>query len=417
MSHNPMVKHVSLGLLERLTVEKGTVAVLYKKQIFDREAGPGERIGNTQADIVDTSPQTLVWRAELPAASQNDFFSYSITMRYAVADPRRMVEERVADTEALLTNALQQTLRRETRAYRLNQHAALEPVLEELLRDLDLPTLCGLRFQEPPDVVFNLSERTQARIKELNRQDKLLRLPQTAVHSDDLPSNEPAYRFRVNVSMQYRVTNPDELPYDTLPEAERELWPRIQRALRRASRQYEVVEIAKAETAMQDALDDLLEGSGVHGFGLEVTAVDISADLDETARRRYVELANIQHTTALETARLNGMKANMAFFSDLIKQGSWAVLAVAVSKGEVTMDDLYQRMSDAEQQKLAMQVDLLKTLRHDNSRDEAQDYDIAKVLLHTVASQALGSQAPGLAAPTPAQQLTDSSSTAEGGEQ
>ncbi len=412
MSHNPMVKHASLGLLERLTVEKGTVAVLYKNQRFEREAEPGERIGNTQADIVDTSSQTLVWRAELPAAGQNDCFSYTITMRYAVADPRRMVEERVADTEALLTNALQQTLRRETRAYRLNQHAALEPILEDLLRDLDLPALCGLRFQEPPDVVLNLSERTQARIKELDRQEKIMRLPQTAVHSDDLPSSEPAYRFRVNVNVQYRVVNPEELPYDTLPEAERELWPRIQRALRRASRQYEVVEIAKAETAMQNALDDVLDGGGVHGFGLEVTAVDISADLDETARKRYIELANIQHTAALETARLNGMKANTAFFSDLIKQGSWAVLAVAVSKGEVTMADLYQRMSAAEQQKLAMQVDLLKTLRQDNSRDEAQDYDIAKVLLHTVASQALGSQAPGLAAPAPAPQLTDSSKTA-----
>ena len=168
---------------------------------------------------------------------------------------------------------------------------------------------------------------------------------------------------------------------------------------------------------MQDALDDLLDGPGVEGFGLRITAADVNADLDETARKRYVELANIQHTAALETARLNGMKANTAFFSDLIKQGSWAVLAVAVSKGEVTMEDLYQRMTQAEQQKLNMQVELLKTLRQDNSRDEAQDYDIAKVLLHTVASQALGSQAPGLAAPAPAPQLTDSSKAAGSGSQ
>lgn len=415
MSHNPILKHVNLGLIERLTVEKDTIAVLFKNQRFEREAAAGERIGNTQADIVDIAPQTLVWRAELPAKDQNDFFPFTITLRYAVSDPYRMVKDRVTDTEALLETTLQQALRNTTRAYRLNQHAALEPELEQALTNLDLNGLCGLTFLAQPDAVLNLSERTQARIKELDRIEKAMRLPQTAVHGDDFPSKEAAYRFRVNVNVQYRVTDAAELPYDTLAQAEEQLWPRIQRALRRASRDYEVVDIARAETAMQDALDDVLDGSGIRGFGLEITAVDVSADLDQSARQRYVELAEIQHKAALETARLNGMKANTTFFSELIKQGSWAVLAVAVSKGEVSMEDLYQRMTQSEQQKLAMQVDLLKTLRQDNSRDEAQDYDIAKVLLHTVASQALGSQAPGLAAPPATPQLPDSSKTAGGG--
>lgn len=417
MAHNPILKHANLGLIERLTVEKDTIAVLFKNQRFEREAAAGERIGNTHADIVDIAPQTLAWRAELPAKDQNDFFPFTITMRYAVSDPYRMVKDHVTDTEALLTTSLQQALRSTTRAYRLNQHAALEQVLEQALSNLDLHGLCGLSFQGQPDAVLNLSERTQARIKELDRQEKAMRLPQTAIHGDEFPSKEAAYRFRVNVNVQYRVIDPAEIPYDTLAQAEEQLWPRIQRALRRASRDYEVVEIARAETAMQDALDDVLDGSGIHGFGLEVTALDVSADLDDSARRRYVELAEIQHKAALETARLDGMKANTTFFSDLIKQGSWAVLAVAVSKGEVTMEDLYQRMTQSEQQKLAMQVDLLKTLRQDNSRDEAQDYDIAKVLLHTVAEQALGNKAPGLAPPAPAPQLPASSKTAEGGGQ
>ena len=86
MPHNPILKHVNLGCFQRMTVEKDTVAVLYKNQRFEREAGAGERISNAQADIVDAGPHTFVWRAELPAADQNDFFSFTITIRYAVAE-------------------------------------------------------------------------------------------------------------------------------------------------------------------------------------------------------------------------------------------------------------------------------------------------------------------------------------------
>ena len=88
------------------------------------------------------------------------------------------------------------------------------------------------------------------------------------------------------------------------------------------------------------------------------------------------------------------MKVNAAFFGDLIKQGSMAVLAVAVSRGEVTMDELYQRMTESEQEKLDRQVELLEKLRNDNSRDEGQEYEIAKSLMHKVASEVLGVPAP-----------------------
>ena len=36
---------------------------------------------------------------------------------------------------------------------------------------------------------------------------------------------------------------------------------------------------------MQDAVDELLDGEGIQGFGLEVMAIDVSADLDPEARQ------------------------------------------------------------------------------------------------------------------------------------
>jgi hypothetical protein len=407
MSHNPILKQLNLGRLERFTVEKDTVAVLFKNQRFEREAGPGERIGYVQAMVVDTSPRTLVWRAELPSIHPNDFFSCTFTLRYSVDDARRMVADSITDTEALLARLLEQKLRPKTRAYALNHQAELEPVVVELLDNLDLPGLCGLRFLELPDVLFDFSETARARIKELDRIEKAMRLPQSASHFDDVPSKEPEVGFRVQVAVQYRVANPDDLPYETLAEAEQQLWPRMQRALRKASRQYAVDEIAAAETAMQEALDDVMDDDKAHGFGLHLLAANVTADLDETARKRYAELANIKHANAMEQVRRSGLQENTDFFTGLIRQGSWAVLAVAVSKGEISVETLYQRMSQAEQQRLAMQIDLLKTLREDNSRDEAQDWQISQDLLKAVADQALRPTTPGLPETAPTKQLTD----------
>jgi hypothetical protein len=318
-----------------------------------------------------------------------------------------MVADSITDTEALLARLLEQKLRPKTRAYALNHQAELEPVVVELLDNLDLPGLCGLRFLELPDVLFDFSETARARIKELDRIEKAMRLPQSASHFDDVPSKEPEVGFRVQVAVQYRVANPDDLPYETLAEAEQQLWPRMQRALRKASRQYAVDEIAAAETAMQEALDDVMDDDKAHGFGLHLLAANVTADLDETARKRYAELANIKHANAMEQVRRSGLQENTDFFTGLIRQGSWAVLAVAVSKGEISVETLYQRMSQAEQQRLAMQIDLLKTLREDNSRDEAQDWQISQDLLKAVADQALRPTTPGLPETAPTKQLTD----------
>jgi hypothetical protein len=72
------------------------------------------------------------------------------------------------------------------------------------------------------------------------------------------------------------------------------------------------------------------------------------------------------------------------FYTDLIQQGDWAVLAVAVSKNEISVDELYKRLTEQEREKLKMQIDLLNVLRADNAKDEAQDYEAAKILMRAV---------------------------------
>lgn len=404
MAHNSILKQVRLGLTENYTVPKQAVGVLYKKQRFLREivageaATAGERMGGADLFVVEVAPQALAWRVDLPAASPNDFFSYTVDLRYAVVEPHRIVEDNITDTEGLITGMLEPLMRREARRYQLNQASQLEPILEDILGKTPVAGI----VLETVDLELHLSQQARRRIQELN-------LPQIAAHDDEIPSGEPAYRFQVKVNVQYQVTDPKNLPADIPGDAEQQLWPRIQRALRGAARQHKVDQIAQAEAAMQDALDRLLEGSGVRGFGLEVLAADVTADLDVTARDRAVELANIEHSAAMERLKLVGLKEKMQFYDELMQRGSWAVLRVAVAKGEISERELFDRMNAAQREQYDRFSGLFTMLRSSDIRNEEAEYRVTSRVLETMADQVLGTQGPSLTAPPSAPQLAEGS--------
>lgn len=400
MAHSSILKQVRLGLTDNYVVPKQAVGVLYKKQRFVREiaageaATIGERMGGADLIVVEIAPQALAWRIELPSASPNDFFNYTVSLRYTVVDPTLIVENDIKDTEVLITGTLETLMRREARRYQLNQASQLEPILEDTL--VRTP-IAGIKL-EAVDFELHMSQQARRRIQELN-------LPQIAIHDDEIPSGEPAYRFQVKVNVQYQITDPRSLPADTPGEAEQQLWPRIQRTLRGAARQHKVDQIAQAEVAMQDALDRLLEGSGVRGFGLEVLAADVTADLDVTARDRAIELANIEHSAAMERLKLAGLKEKMQFYDELMQRGSWAVLRVAVAKGEISERELFDRMNAAQREQYERFSGLFTMLRSGDIRNEEAEYRVTSRVLETMADQVLGPQGPGLPAPPSAPEL------------
>lgn len=407
MSHNPIVKQMDLGWSKRATVEQGTAAVLYKNQVFVREARAGEKVSSAQIYVVDVAPHTLVQRIELPARDQNDSFAVTLTLHYAVADPKRMVEDRVTDTEALLIGVLVQKLRRETRQHRLNQYKALEGTLEELLADLDLVSLCGLQFTAAPDLVFDLSDERLARIKEIDRQEREWRLPQTTTLSGDIPSRELAYNFLVTANVQYKVADREAMPYDTPAEAAQQLWPRLQPALRLASRQYAVVHIAQAEAAMQAKMDELV-GKRLQDFGLEILNVVINTDLDNAGRQRYAELARIESQTEIDNAKLAGLQKSTAALQDFLRPGPLPALGAAWLRGEIGTPDLIRQVKEIADQNQALRLKLLETLRGDDARNEEVDAELATDLLRVIISDlkpAPRPQEPALGATEPTAQL------------
>jgi hypothetical protein len=407
MAHNPILKQQTIGSMDRFVVELNTIGLLYKGQRPIRSLKPGE--GPTSRErltpggmliyVVDAAPHMLSWRVSLPAKGDKEFFSTTVNLKYRVSDPERMVIDRVTDTEMAITHALEPLLRRESRQYALNQHVQLDTALEDAIRLADLHGPCGLQLVGTPSVVIDLSAEDHRRIKALNDLERAMRVPQSAEHVDDLPSHEPAYNFHITVNYSYKVSKPDEMPTDSLLECEKQLWPRIRRALQKESRKYAVTQIVEATDALQEALDDL---EGYENFGLKVLTADVTVDLEEEARKRYVALAIAEHNNKLKQAELAGLKQSKEFYSGLIREGQWAVLAVAVSNGEIKMADLADKMSEHEQQKLEKQFDLLKMMRDASTRDTEQEHGVVKVLVNSVTRQVVDSPPTALLPPSSA---------------
>lgn len=418
MAHKPTLEPQAIGRTAHFIVEYNTVGLLYQGQRYIRQLqageGPslGERLtpGGMLVYVIDIAPHSLAWRVTLPAKGDKDLFSLTVNLKYRVANPERMVNEKVTDTEVLISRVLEPMLRKETRQYAFNKHTQLDGALEDAIRLADLPALCGLQLIDPPDIVINLTDDDHRRLKALDDLERAMRVTQSAGHTDELPSSDPAYNFSVTVNLGFKVSKPDDMPSDSLAECEKQLWPRIKRSLQKESRRFGIQEIDKATEAMQGALDDL---EGYENYGLKVTSADLTVDLEKAARTRYVQLAEEKHNTEMQKAKLDGLKVSQQFYTDLIQQGDYAVLAVAVGKNEISVDELYQRMSKQERDRLNMQIDLLKVLRADNAKDEAQDYEAAKVLMNAVVGRATESPKKALPPQEAPAQLTDGSTPEE----
>lgn len=416
MPHNPIIEKQSISRIDiSFKIPINRIGVLFQGQRYIRVLQSGEgpslnertNLGDLLVYILDKAPHTLKWRVQLPTGGDKYFLNTTIDLKYQVSDYPRMIEQDVKDTETLLTRSLEPALRKISRQYGFHQYTEADTRLEEEIAQFDFPNQCGLRLIDPPAVVIDLTEADHKTIKNLLDLEKAKRVPQPAEHVEDLSTSDPATKFHVTVNLSYRLKNEAELPSDSLAEVEKLLWPKLRGVLRKAARRFGVIDIAKADDAMQESLQELLD-DGVQDFGVKIESAMVSVDLNEDARKQYVELAEVQHKALIEKAKLEGLKSGKDFYAELIKQGNWAVLAVAASKGEISTEDLYQRLSQQEQERLKMQISMLKDLRADNAKDETQDWDVSQGLMDTIAKQIAGLPASKRSLPAP-----DSESTKE----
>lgn len=399
MTHHPIKEQRKLGRLEQVVIEPGTQGLLYQKGQYVRTLNAAEELslserlgGNWLLTIVDVAPHTLTWRVNLPAAHHEDVFPTTITLRYRVSDALGVAGDAVTDTEAFIIRALEPELRRISRQYALHQHVTTDGELEAHLHDFDFRGSCYVELLKPlPVVTFDFGDAEWRRIKDLQTSH-------VAEHITELQTSEDAYKFIATVTLSYRVCDAIELPTGTPADAERQLWPQVQRILRRASRAYKVTDVAQAEDGIQDTIDARLDKEGIQNFGLEVLSVEVNVNQDDTAQIHAAQLALAEHEAKLGAQKLETALARQPIFDELISKGSWAALAWAVANGKVSEEELYQQMSQAESEQLKLKIALLERLRNDDARSEAQDASASSALLESVVRDVTGRSVPSLPA-------------------
>lgn len=413
MTHHPIKEQRKPGRLEQVIIEPGTQGLLYQKGQYVRTLNPGDRpspserlASNLLLTIVDVAPHTFTWRVNLPAAHHEDAFPTTITLRYRINDALGIAADAVTDTEASIIHALEPELRKVSRLYTLDQHITADSELEAYLRRFDFAGRCHVELLERPTVIFDFGDAEWRRIKALENTERATRVAQVAEHTVELPTSEAAYKFIATATVSYKVCDPTALPTDTLADAERQLWPQVQRVLRRASRAYKVTDVAQAEDGIQDAIDVRLDEKGIRDFGLEVLSVEVNVNQDDTAQVHAAQLALAEHEAKLGAQKLEIALARQPIFDELISKGSWAALAWAVANGKVSEEELYQRMSQAESEQLKLKIALLEKLRSDDAKSEAQDASASSALLESVVRDVTGRSATALPAAGSRPELT-----------
>jgi len=424
MAHNPILKQQSISRTDLgFKIEHNTVGLLYQGHQYTRLLQPGEgptmneRLarGELIVYVIDLVPHVLTWRVHLPTKDDKDFFSATVNLRYRVGRDehdensfKRIVGERVTDTEILLTRTLEPLLRQISRSLPLNQHIKADAALTESIQQADLLASCSLKLVDPADVVIDLTEDDRRRIENLDKIERAMRVVSMTRCTAALPTKEPAYRFQTTASINYRVQNASELPSDSLEEAMQQLWPAIERALRRESQNYTVDQVSQAEAAMQSAVDRLLDDGKMQGSGLQIVSMQVSAELDEIARQHRFELEKVKHAADLQAAEIAGLERNIGFYDKLIEKGEMGLLAISVQKGEISYEALANRMNQQQRERLDARMKLLEKLRSDNIRDEEHEWEIYKTLIDNVAGDVVDHKRPALPPPQAVPQLPDS---------
>ena len=382
MAHNPIVGRYKIGITDNFVILENQIGLLYKNHRFERQLNPGDRptmsekvAGKIQGQeiavyVVDLKPHNFDWRVTLPTSEDNDYFSTNVRLTYRVCNPNRMIDNDVTDTEVLLTRYLETELRRVSRRIALHKHATADAEFTDLINQIDLRGQCGIDLTSRADVQIYLSNEQKKRVQELMDIERGLRVSQIFEFKDEVPSKDTPHRFEVYLQITYRVsrTKQDELPSSNLDEVAINLKPRVLAALRKVSRRYSISELAEADEGMQEKLDESLNEFNL--FGLEVMSVSVSCDLNETARKRYLEKLEEEHSSEMKRLKMQGVQQSAEVINGLIQKGNYAVLAMAVARDEIKMETLYERLSDQQREQFEYQMRVLDKFTEKNLLNE-----------------------------------------------
>jgi SOS-response transcriptional repressor LexA len=184
----------------------------------------------------------------------------------------------------------------------------------------------------------------------------------------DLPCKGDGFHLQAQVHVFYCVDDPAMIVERNVSDAYEVLRPLIIRTLRRISREHDVEEIGAVEKIMTRTVKNQVRDTG---FGIKRCVVNLS--LEEDARAYIRKLRQIERDKELEKREaglqkqqdqleIERLKIKMSFYSPLVRQGHWQLLALQLAQHPQDVVTIAQMLGQCRQAETERQLQVLKTL-------------------------------------------------------
>jgi hypothetical protein len=165
------------------------------------------------------------------------------------------------------------------------------------------------------------------------------------------------------------------------------LEPLIMRTMRSISRNYDVKESAAAERAITQTIED-----EAYNVGLKLHRFVVELSLEEDARAHIRKLRQIEHDKERERKaaeldrqraelEIERMRMRMDFYSPLIKEGQWQLLALQLTNHPEDVAAVAQILGQQRQAEMNQQLKALKIMLEEDALEGFQMEEAGKSVL------------------------------------
>jgi len=202
-----------------------------------------------------------------------------------------------------------------------------------------------------------------------------------------LPCERDAFDFQAEVQVTCSVNDPVVIVERNVTDVRAVLEPLIVRTMRTISRNYDVEESAEAEKAIAQAVED-----ESYNVGLKLNRFVVKLSLEEDARTHIRRLKQIERekererrASELEKLRdeleIERMRIKMDFYSPLIKEGHWQLLALQLTNHPEDVATVAQMLSQQRQVEMDHQLKALKIMLEEDALEGFQIEEAGKRVL------------------------------------
>lgn len=367
MPHNPIIRQTKLGTT-RPDIGRTQRGVLYDGRHYrDLPLNLGRADlwtwRNHTLTVVDCTWHTWKWSPSLPSRDGGPAGEWDIEVAYRVVNAPLYVSKQSTDLESTLKRALRPALEGVAGRFRLPEYERATVVLREAIRADGAWAAYGLEVDTEVKITPQLSDKHRQDIDEEAALDAATRLPRTYVRSLSLRTADPIYTFDAVVSLSVLIERREAFhSLADLDSAVETVWSKVKRALANVSRDHTYQKLARADAA----LDQALETGNFDGFGLTVVNASAEVSLGTTAAEAALADEQLGREIAVDATRQTHKRDMAAKEQDIALKAfrdKAATVALAVARGEMSLNEALVYLDKKDLDNYQWPIDMLERLK------------------------------------------------------